>query len=101
MISQRCPYFCIFLLISLYLILDINFPDLENSEQIFDSHISQTFIHLFGGEEKQVMDNLTDGVVMATPRKRDIEPETGASVANKNLKTAEIKKTTSKCFVFY
>ncbi|XP_046843108.1 centrosomal protein of 192 kDa-like [Xenia sp. Carnegie-2017] len=80
---------------------DINFPDLENSEQIFDSHISQTFIHLFGGEEKQGMDNLTDGVVMATPRKRDIEPETGASVANKNLKTAEIKKTTSKCFVFY
>ena len=57
---------------------DFDFPDLENYEQIFDSHISQTFVNLFGGSEKHAMqsDVNEESLVMATPRRRRVEPET-------------------------
>lgn len=59
--------------------LDFDFPDLENYDQIFDSHISQTFLNLLGGTEKHVGQLAVgmgeESVVMATLRRRCVEPE--------------------------
>ncbi len=67
---------------------------MENYEQIFDSHISQTFLNLLGGNEKDVIESGMgeESLVMATPRIRRVEPETETSAGAKNDKVADIKK---------
>ena len=74
--------------------LDFDFPDLDNYEQIFDSHISQTFLNLVGGSETHVIQSNMDeeSMVMATPRRRRVEPEIEKDAGAKNDKAAEVKE---------
>ena len=74
--------------------LDFDFPDLDNYKQIFDSHISQTFLNLLGGSEKHVIQSNMDeeSMVMATPRRRRVEPEIEKGAEAKNDKAAEVKE---------
>ena len=75
---------------------DFDFPDLENYEQIFDSHISQTFVNLFGGNEKHAMQSGVneESLVMATPRRRRVEPETETIPGgNKAVAAADVNES--------
>lgn len=81
--------------------LDFDFPDLDNCEQIFDSHISQTFLNLLGGSEKDtIQSNMNEeSVVMATPRRRRVEPEIEKDLEAKSDKVAEMKENPGLEFV--
>lgn len=81
--------------------LDFDFPDLDNYEQIFDSHISQTFLNLLGGSEKDtIQSNMNEeSMVMATPRRRRVEPEIEKDLEAKSDKVAEMKENPGLEFV--
>lgn len=73
--------------------LDLDFPDLEDYDHIFDSHISQTFLNLIGGNEKHDMQSGIgeESIVMATPRRLRVESDIDRNSAvmgdkGKNLK---------------
>ena len=74
---------------------------MENYEQIFDSHISQTFLNLLGGSEKDtIQSNMgEESMVMATPRRRRVEPEIEKDLEAKSDKVAEMKENPGLEFV--
>ena len=75
---------------------------MENYEQIFDGHISQTFLNLLGGNEKLVVQSGMDEdtLVMATPRRRRVEPETEA-VADGMKIAADVEKPLSMFIIMH
>ena len=91
------------LVLILFRCLDFDFPDLDNYEQIFDSHISQTFLNLLGGSEKHVIQSNMDeeSMVMATPRRRRVEPEIEKDAGAKNDKAAEVKENPGLVLYWY